>query len=137
MEVKWEDELSTGVGMIDNQHKNLITRIQKLSRAIQHNKVGMEVLNLIKFLEDYSRSHFTTEEKYMKKYNYPEIVFHVKQHRQFMKTLNELKKLYTGNARVDLETAKHMQYELWKYFKEHVSVVDAVLANFLKNAGAR
>ena len=137
MEVKWESELSTSVGMIDNQHKNLIKKIQNLTTAIHHNRPGMEVINLIKFLEDYSGSHFSTEEKYMKKYKYPETVFHIRQHREFMKTLIDLKKLYSGKTRIDIDMAKHLQYELWQYFREHISVVDAVLAAFLKKTGAR
>ncbi|MFC1564645.1 bacteriohemerythrin [candidate division KSB1 bacterium] len=137
MEVEWDDDLSTGVGIIDNQHKNLINRIKKLAAAVNHNRAGLEVIQLIKFLEDYTRSHFSMEEKYMKKYKYPEIVFHVKQHREFIQTLNELRRLYSGQTRVDVEMAKHLQYELWQYFREHISVVDAVFADFLKKANAR
>ncbi|MCP4725667.1 MAG: bacteriohemerythrin [bacterium] len=136
MEVKWNDEFSTGIAMLDNQHKNLINRIVKLTKAIENGREGMEVTQMIDFLKEYTRAHFLAEEKYMDKYKYPESSFHKQEHKKFLKTLNEIKRLHSGYS-PNGDTAIHLQYELWQYFKEHLSVVDSVLGKFLLEVGAK
>ncbi len=136
MECKWSEDLISGVHWIDRQHKTLIQRLQKLNDAVDNGHGSAEVIKTIDFLESYTSSHFRHEEKYMDEYKYPEVEFHKKEHRLFLKTLAELKKIAGGNGSGS-DKAKHIQYELWIYFKEHVSVIDAQLASFLKKKGAK
>lgn len=58
MPIEWSTELTTGVERIDNQHKELINRINKLQGASREGK-GKEVIDeLMVFLEDYIKSHY-------------------------------------------------------------------------------
>lgn len=135
-ELKWDEKLSTGVYLIDAQHKKLMQNINKLSKAIDLGRPKMEILKIIKYLDEYTRSHFGLEEEYMVKYKYPEYEFHRLEHKKFLKTVKELKNLFSGNSSSH-EDAKNLQYELWIYFREHISVIDASLAAFLKGKGVK
>ena len=138
MEVKWEERFALGSHLIDNQHKRLIQNINNLSKAIELGRPSMEVVKILEYLDDYSQSHFAKEEELMRTYKYREYKFHKKEHMKFKKDLQELKNLFSNKLSKNpnsLETAKSLQYELWVYFKEHLSVIDASLASFLKRKG--
>jgi len=136
-EVKWDEKLSTGIHLIDAQHKSLTQKINKLSKAIDLGRPKMEIEKIIKYLIEYTRSHFGLEEEYMIKYKYPEYEFHRKEHRKFLKTVKELRAQFSGNNSCDNESVKNLQYEVWIYHKEHISVIDATLAAFLKSKGVK
>lgn len=70
-QIEWLDQYSVGVESIDNQHKELFARINKLLDACSQGE-GKKVLpEVLDFLGDYVVFHFSTEEKYMKEYLYP------------------------------------------------------------------
>jgi len=135
-EMKWDDKLSTGIHLIDAQHKSLTQNINKLSKAIELGRPNMEIEKLIKYLDEYTRSHFGLEEEYMVKYSYPEYKFHRNEHRKFLKTVRELKAQFSGNS-YNAEAVKNLQYEVWNYHKEHISVIDGALAEFLREMGVK
>lgn len=136
MKAEWSDEFETGVYWIDNQHKNIIKRINKLSKAIENGRGEKEIDQLITFLEVYARTHFSVEEKYMEEYKYPGFTFHKKEHKEFANTLKGIRKEY-AKMPVKSEMVKHLHYELWQYFVNHISVIDAALGRFLKSKGAK
>lgn len=135
-DVKWDEKYSTGIYLIDAQHKKLIQNINKLSKAIDLGRPKMEIVNIIRYLDEYTRSHFALEEEYMRKYKYPEYKFHRQEHMLFLKTVKELKDQFSGNSHSQ-EEVKNLQYEVWLYHKEHISVIDASLAAFLKGKGVK
>ena len=84
MSIEWSLDLATGVDEIDKQHKELFQRINNLLEACNHGKGKEEVKKVIWFLEDYVITHFSEEERYMGKYDYPEYSGHKRQHLEFM-----------------------------------------------------
>ena len=94
MAIEWTEDLATGVDTIDNQHKELFQRINNLLEACTRGKGKEEVKKVIGFLEDYVVTHFSEEEKYMVKFEYPETASHKKQHLEFMDNFLSLKKQF-------------------------------------------
>ncbi|MFC1477651.1 bacteriohemerythrin [candidate division KSB1 bacterium] len=131
MEIIWNDELLTGIHWIDNQHKNLVNRIRSLFEALEKGAGRAEATRLIAFLESYTDSHFRQEEQLMQKLRYPEYAFHKEAHGKFRETFGAMKKAISS-PQITGETLKHVQYELWEYFKYHLSVIDAALAEFIQ-----
>lgn len=131
MKPAWSDELTTGIHAVDSQHKNLISKLRNLNDAIENGRGSIEAARAIEFLQSYTSMHFRLEEQYMEKYKYSEADFHIEQHRQFQKTLSDLKKLLNSRSLND-SAIRDVQYELWEYFKIHISVVDAALARFMR-----
>ena len=135
MSVKWETEYETGVRLIDSQHKNFTQKLDKLIDAVEKGRGMVEVNKMISYLSDYIGSHFELEEKYMRDYKYPEIEFHASQHRKFRELFKEIKDEYV-QKRLDSGFIKYCKEQIWVYFVEHITVIDADMARFLKSKGA-
>ena len=63
--MEWTDDLSVGVELIDEQHKELFNRINDLVTAIKSATCTYKLPDVIQFLEDYIVKHFSEEERYM------------------------------------------------------------------------
>ncbi|HEY6873342.1 MAG TPA: bacteriohemerythrin [Geobacteraceae bacterium] len=133
MAIEWREELATGNGLIDDQHKELFKRFNNLLAACNQGKGKEEVGNLLLFLGDYVRSHFAMEEELQKKHGYPEYQAHKAEHEGFIRDLhsleNESRDSGTGVALV-IQTNQMMAGWLIK----HISGTDKKLANFLHAA---
>jgi len=62
---KWEPSFSVGIDAIDNQHKQIIQYINELNVAFSYNKMYI-IEEVLESLTNYTKSHFTFEEKLMK-----------------------------------------------------------------------
>ncbi len=83
--IKWDQSLSVDVEEIDNQHKGLIDLINTLEAASQDSNRNKVCFEIVLKLKSYLNEHFTTEEKLMLQYNYPELLNHKKEHAEFIK----------------------------------------------------
>lgn len=134
--INWTEELSVGVDLIDNQHKELFNRINDLITAIKSKTCKYKIGDVIKFLEDYVVSHFGEEEAYMKKFSYPHYDQHKAQHEIFIANFAALKeeliKLQSrsGFGSYDLSVQTNQVCVDW--ILEHISTVDKKLGAFLK-----
>ena len=76
----WDDKLSVGVAVLDEDHKKLIAMINELYDAVLTNH-GREVLNgILDRLVAYTSYHFAREEKLMLEAGYAGFEAHKKQH---------------------------------------------------------
>jgi hemerythrin len=91
MAITWKEDLKIGVDQIDNQHKELISRIDGLFEACNNGKGKEEVLNVVDYLGEYVVTHFSDEEALQRKYGYPEYDMHKQLHTQFIKDFGVLK----------------------------------------------
>lgn len=131
MRIEWNDELSTGVQEIDNQHRELIRQLNVLRDACREGR-GKEVIDdLIIFLGRYIDEHIDTEEKYMNKYNYPQKNFHISQHRELTERFKKLKEdfLRSGLRLVATLEANEL---LGMWWIDHIFKVDKALGRYLR-----
>lgn len=122
MPIEWSQELTSDVVWIDNQHKKLIERINKLAGAILRGKGGAEVGTTLNFLEEYVKYHFSTEDKYMLQSNFPDYVSHKEQHTNFMKDIVNFKERYIKEG-VTSHLVDHVQTELADWYLNHIKVL--------------
>lgn len=94
MEIKnWDDNLNTGIPLIDVQHKTLIDLINYFY-TLDEIELTFEKINfIISSLENYTIYHFSTEERFFEKCNYTNKEVHIQKHSEFKEILNELKNL--------------------------------------------
>lgn len=94
----WSEKYNVGIDLIDEHHKNLLGLILDLQRSLRSERINYKVIkDTFNELESYTRYHFSAEEKLMKKYGFPEYDTHVKEHRNFVKEIEELIVKYEQN----------------------------------------
>ena len=84
MYIKWSEDLSVGVELIDEQHKEMFNRINRLLRAIGEIGGAEQVVATADFLQDYVVQHFAAEEEQMVLHEYPGLASH-KEHKELLK----------------------------------------------------
>ncbi len=131
MAIEWTEDLATGVKEIDDQHKELFKRINRLLDACKRGEGREEIDKVILFLGNYVTDHFGTEERLMNRYGYPEAESHKTLHENFLKRFSELKdELYTKGER--LIAVIETNQLLGDWWISHIGKVDRVLGDFLK-----
>jgi hemerythrin len=88
--VQWSDRLSVGIEAIDDQHKKLVSIVNRLYNAMKEKK-GSEILgDVLSELIEYTKYHFTTEETVMKNNAYPHYLSHKSSHSQLVEKVMDL-----------------------------------------------
>ena len=84
----WQDELNTGIEVIDHQHQRIVEMINHL-HVVRHGLEPMAVSEVIDELIDYTLSHFAFEEELMEEAGYPFSAAHKRVHEVFTKRVSE------------------------------------------------
>lgn len=99
--IPWSDVCVLGIAEIDAQHKKMVGMINKLYSAMQESTEKETLKVLLAELADYADYHFSTEEKYFKKFNYDDTVAHTKSHEDYKNKIAAFTEEYysdTGDA---------------------------------------
>ena len=86
----WKDEYSINVDEVDVQHQKIIELVTNLHASVNSCIDKDKLKTLLIDLVEYTRMHFSTEEKLMKKYDFPEFKAHHKDHKVLLKHLDRL-----------------------------------------------
>jgi len=89
MYINWDKKFETGIKKIDKQHKELANIINQLHEDVIINKNASRIDEFLMDLKIYTINHFSTEEKMLKKYNYPDEENHIKVHQRFVNFISE------------------------------------------------
>jgi hemerythrin len=125
------ENLATGSEVIDNQHKELFSRINGLLEACKQGKGKSEVERVIRFLEDYVVEHFAEEERYMTSLSYPGYGEHKAQHLEFMDNFFTLKKQFEEEG-AGLHIVVKTNHIVVDWLKNHIRRMDKSLGVFVK-----
>lgn len=92
--LSWNEQLNIGVEVVDKAHARLFRIVGKLMDLVEHEADCQNACRKsVKFLEDYTMTHFSEEEAYMRSVNYKGYEKHKKIHDEFRdNTLVSLKK---------------------------------------------
>jgi len=127
----WTPNLSVGVTSIDEQHKMLFEKADMLFEAGRNHRAKEYIGELLDFLNDYTKKHFTDEENYMRSIHYPGYAEQKNAHDHFISQLKKLKSEYEssgGNILVILN-ANQM---LLDWLTKHISRMDKKIGEFAK-----
>ncbi|MCX6052555.1 MAG: bacteriohemerythrin [Campylobacterales bacterium] len=129
--IQWDDGLSVGIEIIDNDHKKLLSIINQLSEAIDADATKDILENIFTELEEYALTHFKSEEFYIQKCNREGLVTHQEQHNSFILKIPELKaKLLSTN---DYIVAQDTTIYLSDWLVNHIISEDIPLIRFFEN----
>lgn len=127
----WTPNLSVGVNLIDDQHKILFEKAEKLFEAGKNNQAKEYIGELLEFLDSYTKKHFADEENYMLSIKYPGYDEQKKAHTTFIAQLAKLRNDFNtsgGNILVILN-ANQMMID---WLTKHISNLDRKIGQFSK-----
>ena len=130
MAFNWSAELETGNIQIDEEHKKLIKAINDLLAACGQGKGRQEITNTVDFLVDYTKTHFSHEEKLQIQNRYPEYSAHKAWHEGYVAQISQLaKRLKDEGATIILVGEVNMKASI---LVTHIKTQDVKLAKFIK-----
>ena len=134
MPIQWRPDLSIGYDVIDNQHKELFVRVNRLLEAMTKGEGKQEVEKVVNFLGEYVMTHFKDEEGLMQKSNYPDFASHKAFHTQLIRTYTDLK-VKINYEGVTPATTILVQRQLGDWLVNHIGKQDQAFGAYLKSLG--
>jgi hemerythrin-like metal-binding protein/PAS domain S-box-containing protein len=130
--IKWTKDISVGDQILDNQHKELLTTINKLVIALNENKEKQIIRSIVGFLSNYITEHLRYEEEYMLKHDYPGFEQHQKIHERFIEIYLELKEKLNLPTKNNQELANEVLSFLGKWWIDHIKKEDHKYYEYIK-----
>jgi hemerythrin len=130
--MEWNENLATGVQEIDDQHKELISRINGVLDACNERKGKEVVEETLDFLGAYVIEHFRAEERLQQRYNYPTYDLHKDLHDQFIERLKELKNKFSEEG-ANLTLVLQVNRVIVEWFIAHINKVDKEFAKYMRD----
>ena len=127
MAIEWTKDLATGVDSIDEQHKELVRRVNMLLEACRRGEGADHVVSTLGFLTQYVIEHFNSEEELMRRAAYDGYTQHAAMHREFRKRVESLAaELSLGGVRVTTVITVNGMIVDW--LNDHIRRVDRAMA---------
>jgi hemerythrin len=130
--MKWSEDLSVGVELIDTEHKALINAVNDLFDACGKGLGRKKITETLTFLQNYTVTHFSDEEKLQKESGYPDYPNHHKLHGDFVaKVMEHSKQLETEGPTISLVATFNSFVSNWLLY--HISREDKKIGEYIRS----
>lgn len=130
-QLKWSNDLNTGIDVIDRQHQRIVEYINELHLARASGHAKDEIGRVLDELIEYTLSHFSFEESLQDESGYPFSSAHKKVHDQFSKRIGDFRRRFLTGEDVTTELSNLLNTWLLNHIKcddsDYVSVVKSNL----------
>ncbi|NMC68002.1 MAG: hemerythrin family protein [Spirochaetales bacterium] len=127
---EFDNSLITGIKSIDEQHKYLFSIFDDLMNALSIGSAKNIIYDLLMKLKDYALYHFNDEENLMISINYPDIDFHMEEHNNFKKIVEQYINEYKDtNYSITADTTDF----LYSWIRHHILISDKKIVEYLSN----
>ena len=130
MNIYWTKDLSVGVESIDQQHKEIIKRINLLVDSCATGSCKDEAHKLLNFLHDYLGTHFDDEEALMRETEYPNYDSHIEHHKLFLEKMTAIEERLASEG-PSSELYTEFNYTVIDLFIDHMCTVDRALGKYV------
>ncbi|TCK98716.1 hemerythrin [Natranaerovirga hydrolytica] len=134
----WKDKYEVGVDLIDEQHKELFTRVSDFIQTVQSKGDWQakeeKVKETMQFMQEYVVTHFDDEEKYQESINYPNKNEHKNLHAKFKYDVNQYVEKFQTNG-YDEELVKEFSGKLMTWLIMHVGLEDQKIGQYVATKG--
>jgi len=128
-DLEWKDAYFVGIPAIDFQHRRIFDCILSVAQGSTDDdrlRAEAEIIKLLGLLQD----HFSLEESMMQALLYPDLEWHIEEHRQFHANVHHLAQTSLKNkGGVPREAIKITH----KWLTEHIMVSDRHYLDFFSN----
>jgi hemerythrin len=126
------NELLTGNKIIDEQHKELIEKINKLVKSCENGSCQLESIKILDYLSDYTEYHFREEEALQEAAGYPGIEEHKARHDEFRATVKVLHEMLVEEEGPSPAFVEAVQKNVIDWFYRHIKGFDRSVATFVQ-----
>ncbi len=123
MQIDWNEAYSVGVAEIDDQHQELIRRVNQLYASIAAGQGRAEIGATLTFLGDYATWHFASEEACMAEHHCPIAEVNQKAHTQFVSLFGSLQRRFEHEGPTE-SLATELQLQISGWIVNHILRVD-------------
>lgn len=124
----WDEKFSVGDPMMDTQHKKWISYINELYDAVKEGRGEEELAEILENVVIYTRYHFASEERFLKRTDYPSLEDHHQIHGSMaQKVLAMQKEVRAGQPGQCLELIKLLR----TWLVDHILTEDKKYSEFL------
>lgn len=131
--MEWSDQLSVGVAVFDEEHKNLIRMINELHDSIAAGIDDSDLRRVADHLVEHAMMHFRHEEMYFCEAAYPAAEEHAALHENFKQ------RVFAYRERIGREDTVVLAAELMVFLRDwladHVLIEDKKYGVYLNTAG--
>ena len=131
MLARFDESIMTGNKMIDEQHIELIEKINQLVQSCEQGREKVKAIKMLHYLADYADLHFNEEEALQERIQYPGLLEHRQKHEDFRRSVSELFEMLEeeeGPSERFVE-AVHRNVTEWLY--GHIKGFDVSVASYM------
>lgn len=129
MVIKWTADLSVKNDGLDKEHQRWIEILNEFYLGLMAGKSKDKLEELVVAMLDYTKYHFSSEEKYMASINYPGLDEHKAIHASYVEKITEFHdKIKNGKLIVSLEVTNFLK----TWLINHIKGTDMQYANYKK-----
>jgi methyl-accepting chemotaxis protein len=130
--IVWNDSLATGIALIDEQHKKLVSYINDLNQAMSEGKAHETIETILDALVEYTASHFGTEESYMDRFGFAGADRHMQIHKAFVAKVVDFQNTFKQRKAL---ISKDIMIFLKNWLIEHIMGVDKEYVKCFRSHG--
>jgi hemerythrin len=129
----WNEKLSVGVQLLDDDHKKLVGMVNQLYDAIQTGHGKDSLGKILDGLVDYTKVHFAHEERFFEQTKYADAAAHRKQHSDLTNQVLDVQKKYKAgvNGTLSLEVMNFLK----NWLITHIQGSDQKYGPYLNSKG--
>ena len=131
MQYEWTDAMATGVESLDDEHRTLISWINRLSDANDASTGPDELRRVLAFLEVYSARHFAHEEGCFARHRCTHAEANERAHRVFSAKIAQCRAECDAHG-ITQRRAIELQQMLGDWLRDHILGVDTNLRPCMK-----
>lgn len=126
----WNDSFRVDIPEIDEQHKKFLDLVDDAKNNLESSE-NKGTNKIIKALEDYASYHFAFEEELIGNSEFPNLLMHKQEHKQFIEKIRQLRlDVESTNPLVAKKTVDFMR----KWFISHILDNDRKYVDYIKTS---
>ncbi|HBM17338.1 MAG TPA: hypothetical protein DD381_13505 [Lentisphaeria bacterium] len=132
-EIKFSQEIETGLPIIDTSHKMYIERLNNFLATCKEG-IDIDQINLyLDYFQSYSIEHFESEEYLMRWKNYPAYKEHKKCHEYFCNKLETMTKEIRTSDGFSNDNIRELRQFIYEWYVDHFQKHDLKLAEYIRS----
>ncbi len=138
MLISWKNNFVIDNGIIDEDHKFLITTLNSIISKLNNHCRVVEFLREVRHLRAFAEMHFRREERLQIQAGYPEIEAHRAEHARLLEQIDAVvQRLGALPPSVVVADYKEMKSFLYRWILVHIIESDVKIRPFVENIDCR